>query len=100
MENAARIFARGFVNLTSILDSKLIILGGSVLKNWDVLKPLIEREYYNSFPPLTAGVKIVRSGLLDYAGDTAALSLVMPGAWIARWQKERPWESAPEMARL
>ena len=88
INKAARIFARGLVNITSILDTKLIILGGSVTNDWDILKPLVTDEFYRSFPPLTKGVEIKLSGLKRYLGDLAALSLVMPKNWIKVWKKE------------
>jgi glucokinase len=95
IENATHILTLGLVNITCILDSELIIMGGSVTKNWDIVYPLIKKTFYTSFPPLTQGVGIIRSELADYIGDLAALSLIMPVAWIKGWQQHRPWENAP-----
>jgi hypothetical protein len=67
-----------------------------VTKDWDVLDPLVREEFYRAFPPLTRGVEIRRSALERYLGDIAALSLIMPPDWIARWQKTEPWRKAPE----
>ncbi|HUV08237.1 MAG TPA: ROK family protein [Spirochaetia bacterium] len=97
---AVRIFARGLANATSLLDPALIVIGGSVARDWDVLEPLIKHEYYSCFPPLTEGVRIVRSALDRFLGDIAALSLVMPKKWIELWKVERPWENPPDTVNL
>lgn len=100
IKKAAKIFARGLVNITAILDTELIILGGSVCNNWDILEDLVKYEYYNSFKPLTEGVEFKLSGLQEYLGDLAALSLVMPFDWIDRWFEKRIWEKTPETVKL
>jgi glucokinase len=96
----ALIMARGLYNVVSLLDSRLIILGGSVSKNWDVLEPLVTGEFYAGFAPLTRGVIFRRSQLDEHLGDLAGLSLVMPEAWVAPWQDHRPWEQAPRQVVL
>jgi glucokinase len=96
VRRAAQIFARGLVNATAILDTRLIVLGGSVTKDWDVLEPLVKEEYYSAFPSLTQGVTITLSRLSRHLGDIAALSLVMPKNWIPKWQAKKPWETAPK----
>jgi len=97
IERAARHFARGLASMNAILDTKLIIIGGSVfLNDGDILQPLIESEFYRSFPALSSGVQIKPSALHSYLGDIAALSLVMPEEWKDPWKRERPWEKAPE----
>jgi len=100
VEQAARIFARGLANAVALLDSRLIILGGSVANDWDVVDPLVREEFYRAFPPLTQEVEIRPSALERYLGDIAALSLVMPRGWIADWQKTQPWRDAPEAVRM
>lgn len=100
IEKVATIMARGLYNAVALLDSRLIIVGGSVAKNWDVLEPLVTGEFFAGFAPLTREVCFRRSQLDEYLGDIAGLSLVMPEGWIARWQKARPWERAPEMIVL
>jgi glucokinase len=100
IRRAARIFARGLVNATALLDTRMIVLGGSVTKDWDVLEPLVQEEYTSAFPPLTRGVTIKLSPLNQYLGDIAALSLVMPESWIPVWQVEKPWETAPKAVKL
>ncbi len=62
--------------------------------NHDILLPLLRDEFYNSFPPLTRGVKIVLSGLGDYLGDMAAASLVMPHEWVEAWSRTDPWKKS------
>lgn len=93
---AAALFARGLATVTFILDSRLIILGGSVIKNWDVLEPLVKSEYYRSFPAMTSPVEIVPSELDEFLGDIAAMSLVIPMEWIDIWRKSTPWKNPPE----
>lgn len=100
IRRAARIFARGLVNATALLDIRMIVLGGSVTKDWDVLEPLVLAEFTAAFPPLTRGVTITLSPLNLYLGDIAALSLVMPESWIAVWQAEKPWEKTPKAVKL
>jgi glucokinase len=100
VRRVATIFARGLHSAVCLLDSRLIIVGGSVAKNWDVLEPLVSAEFHSTFTPLTGGVLFKRSELDEYLGDLAGLSLVMPEAWIEQWQGQRPWERAPAMAVL
>ena len=97
IERAARHFARGLASMNALLDTRLIIIGGSVfLNDYDILQPLVESEFYRSFPALSSGVQIKPSALHSYLGDIAALSLVMPDEWKEHWKRERPWEKAPE----
>jgi glucokinase len=101
VKKTARIFARGLVNLTCILDTRQIVIGGSVaLNNWDLLEPFIRHEYYSSFPALTGQVRICLSALGKYLGDIAALSLVLPEEWIERYRRTEPWKRAPVQIRL
>jgi glucokinase len=93
---AARIFAQGLVNLTCLLDPAVIVIGGSVaLHNWDVLAPLVDREYRAYYPVLTRKVQLRPSGLGEHLGDIAALSLVMPEEWIGPYRETQPWAGAP-----
>jgi len=96
----ATIMATGLYNAIAVLDTRLIILGGSVSKNWDLLEPLVTEEFYREFPALTSGVVFKRSELDQYLGDMAGLSLVMPESWIADWQKRKPWQQAPDTTEL
>lgn len=94
---AARYFARGLSAINAVLDTSLIVIGGSVFNNHkDVLLPLVERNFLEeSFPALAEGVEIKPSVLEDCLGDLAALSLVMPENWINAWKKTMPWSKAP-----
>ncbi len=95
------IFARGLVNLTCILDTRLIIIGGSVaLNNWDLLAPLVRNEFYSSFPALTEDVRLRAPSLGKYVGDIAALSLVLPAEWIETYRARKPWMDAPPLLNL
>lgn len=97
IEKAAKYFARGLASINAILDTKLFVIGGSVfMKNIRILMPLIQEEFYKSFPALTEIVEFKPSVLDKYLGDMAALSLVMPDEWIKEWQDKMPWELAPE----
>ena len=92
----AAIMAAGLYSAVALLDSRLIILGGSVSKNWDILEPLVTDRFYREFPVLTREVVFKHSELDQYLGDMAGLSLVMPDDWIGDWQKRRPWREGPE----
>lgn len=94
---AARVFARGLVNLTSLLDPAVIVVGGAVAaRNWDVLAPLVEKEYRSHYPVLTRQVQLGRSSLGEQPGEIGALSLVMPEEWTEAYRLAHPWtEAAP-----
>jgi len=95
--NAARYFARGLVSINAILDTRLFIIGGSVfMNNMHILLPLVEEEFFRSFPALSNNVEFRPCALDSYLGDLAALCLVMPDDWVRQWQDTRPWEFAPE----
>jgi glucokinase len=100
IHKAARIMAIGLYNAVALLDSRLVILGGSVSGNWDLVEPLIAEEFYRGFPTLTREVVIKRSELDQYLGDMAGLSLVMPDSWVAEWRNSRPWREAPDTVVL
>jgi glucokinase len=100
IEQAARAFARALVNATTLFDTKLIIVGGSVANDWDILEPLVLAEYRAGNPFFVGNVEFRRSALERYLGDLAGLSTVMPEAWQERWQEQRPWERAPEAAEM
>jgi glucokinase len=97
INEASRHFARGLASINNILDTEMIIIGGSVfLNNVDVLLPLVKEEFYRSFPTLSREVQIVPTTLGEHLGDLAALSLVIQNDWIDPWKIKRPWERAPE----
>jgi predicted NBD/HSP70 family sugar kinase len=96
IQRIAAIMAMGLYNAVAVLDSRLVIVGGSVSKNWDLLEPLVAEKFYSCFPALTREVVFKRSELDQYLGDMAGLSLVMPESWIADWRKRRPWQQAPD----
>ncbi len=101
VSHVAKIFARGLADLTCILDTRVIVIGGSVaLNNWDLLAPIIREEFYSSFPSLTRGVRLCLSGLGNYLGDIAALSLVLPKEWLRRYRRGKPWQDAPPAINL
>ncbi|MCK4938421.1 MAG: ROK family protein [Methanosarcinales archaeon] len=96
ISKAIRNFARGLASINAILDTGVIVVGGSVfMNNIDILLPGVKDEFYRSFPVLSEGVDIRPSALGTYLGDMAALSLVMPDEWIRKWQENALWELAP-----
>ncbi len=101
VERAARNFAHGVVSLVSILDTKVVIVGGSVMSNnSDLLLPLVRTEFYNAFKPLTRGVDIKLPGLGNYLGDMAAVSGVIPEALVAEWIAQEPWKKSVRQINL
>jgi glucokinase len=96
VKRAARAFARALVTATTLFDTRLIIVGGSVSNDWDVLEPLVTDEFRAGNPFFVGGVEFRRSALDRFLGDMAGLSTVMPKDWVAKWKRERPWEKAPE----
>ena len=101
IEEAARYFARGLASINSVLDTKLIIIGGSVyLNNSDLLLPMVEKEFYKAFPALTKDVIFETSKLGEYLGDMGAVSLVIPDEWMEDWKNKKPWENAPDTIYL
>lgn len=98
IKNAAMHFGRGLASINAVLDTALIIIGGSVfLNNQEILLPLVCEEFYRSFSVLSEGVRIIPSGLGEYLGEMGGLSLVMPEDWVEEWRTERRWEGGPEM---
>ena len=93
IQRAARNFARGLASVNAVLDTSMIIIGGSVfLNNIDLLLPMVREEFYRSFSCLSSGVEIVPSELKEDLGDLGGLALVMPSKWVEEWRRERPWE--------
>lgn len=89
---AATWFGRGLYNLTTTLDTQLILVGGSVWReNQSLLQPLVQAEISSRFAPLTRGVQVQSAALGEWVTDIGALSLVMPAAWISEWRTQQPW---------
>lgn len=93
VRDAARWFGRGLYNLTTILDTEAIFVGGSVWRhNDDLLAPLVRQEIEGRFPALTRGVSVQGATLGELVTDMGALALVMEDAWIPVWRAGRVWE--------
>lgn len=93
VQEAARWFGRALYNLTAILDTEAIFVGGSVWRhNEDLLAPLVRQEIDGRFPALTRGVCVQGATLGELVTDMGAFALVMPAEWIADWRVRRPWE--------
>ena len=96
IHKSARYFARGLASINTVLDTKMIVIGGSVFLNHeDLLLPMVKDEFYASFPALTKDVVFAATELGEYLGDIAAISLVIPEDWVDVWKREKPWERAP-----
>jgi glucokinase len=98
VQEAARWFGRALYNLTTILDTESIFVGGSVWRhNEALLAPLVQREIDGRFPALTRGVTVQGATLGDLVTDMGAFALVMPSDWIADWNAGRPWDTLQTM---
>lgn len=92
VQEAARWFGRALYNLTTILDTEAIFVGGSVWRhNEALLAPLVQQEITHRFPALTRGVTVQGTTLGELVTDMGAFALVMPADWIADWRAHRPW---------
>ncbi len=93
VHDAARIFGRALYNLTAILDTRAILVGGSVWRqNQDLLQPLVQAQVSSRYPALTAGVTVQGAALDELVTDMGALAMVMPTSWRDDWRTRRPWE--------
>ena len=93
VHDAARIFGRALYNLTAILDTQCILVGGSVWRqNQDLLQPLVQAQVSSRYPVLTRGVTVQGAALEELVTDMGALAMVMPSAWFDGWRARRPWE--------
>ena len=94
VHDAARIFGRALYNLTAILDTRCILVGGSVWRqNQDLLQPLVQAQVSSRYPVLTQGVTVQGAALDELVTDMGALAMVMPETWLGHWRSRRPWES-------
>jgi len=84
-----------FINICNILDTEMLVVGGSVfMNNIDILLPPIQ-DYisHHSIAILSEGVQFKKPELGDFVGDIAGLSLVVKEEIISKWQKSKPWLS-------
>ena len=94
VQDAARWFGRALYNLTTILDTEAIFVGGSVWRhNEALLAPLVRKEIEDRFPALTRGVTVQGATLGELVTDMGAFALAIPQEWIADWRIRRPWEA-------
>lgn len=99
VRDAARIFGRALYNLTAILDTRCILVGGSVWRqNQDLLQPLVQAQVSSRYPVLTQGVTVRGAALDELVTDIGALAMVMPSDWLDDWRARRPWESLASVA--
>jgi hypothetical protein len=61
---------------------------------------MIRDIFYQSFPLLSKDVRILPTGLGEYLGDVAAISLAIPDEWVEEWKFSKPWESAPDIVHF
>ncbi|MFM8466002.1 MAG: ROK family protein [Oxalobacteraceae bacterium] len=94
VQEAARWFGRALYNLTAVLDTEAIFVGGSVWRhNEALLAPLVRTEIDARFPALTRGVRLQGATLGELVTDMGAFALAIPQEWIADWRTHRPWEA-------
>ena len=94
VQEAARWFGRALYNLTTILDTEAIFVGGSVWRhNEALLAPLVQQEITNRFPALTRGVTVQGATLGELVTDMGAFALVLPTMWVSDWRARRTWET-------
>ena len=94
VQEAARWFGRALYNLTTILDTEAIFVGGSVWRNNEtLLAPLVRKEIDTRFPALTRGVHVQSATLGELVTDMGAFALAIPPDWIADWRSHRSWEA-------
>ncbi len=92
VQEAARWFGRGLYNLAATLDTRCILIGGSVWQHHaDLLSPLVQVEISSRFAALTAGVTVRSAALNTLVTDIGALALIMPEAWKEDWRSRAPW---------
>ncbi|MDO9422436.1 MAG: ROK family protein [Herminiimonas sp.] len=95
---AAKWFGRALFNVTTTLDLKVFLIGGSVWQHhggW--LEPLVMKELCSRMPALTTGVRLSRPALDAYVADIGALYLVMPDEWTEDWRQRQPWQGLPTL---
>ncbi len=96
VQEAARWFGRALYNLTVILDTEAIFIGGSVWRHHEsLLAPLVRQEIEGRFPVLTRGVTVQSASLGELVTDMGAFALAIPQTWIVHWRHHRPWEALP-----
>lgn len=94
VHEAARWFGRALYNLTAILDTEAIFVGGSVWRhNETLLAPIVQREISDRFPALTHGVTVQSATLGELVTDMGAFALATPSEWAADWRVTCPWKA-------
>ncbi len=94
VQEAAHWLGRALYNLTTILDTEAIFIGGSVWRhNEALLAPIVQGEISDRFPALTRGVTVQSATLGELVTDMGALALAMPPPWIAAWRISQPWKT-------
>jgi len=95
VEETVKYLGIGIINVINTTDTKVVILGGGVMKSSDlILEPLRKYIEEHSFMAISRGTDIRLSRLGTSVGTIAGLSLVMPGDWIKEWLTTKPWEKA------
>ena len=97
--DAARWLGRALYNLTVVLDTRRIVIGGSVWEHHaDWLSPFVQQEISSRMAALTRDVEVLSAGLGPLVADIGALSLVLPPEWKNDWVRNRPWQPLLEQA--
>lgn len=99
VKELAKWFGRGLYNLTTTLDTRCILVGGSVWRyHSQLLSPLVEAEIHSRFPALTRDVTLRSAALDELVADFGALALVMPDSWVKEWRTSEPWTKLQSIA--
>lgn len=93
VEETIKYLGIGLINLINMTDAAVVVLGGAVMANSDlILEPLRRYVEDNSFTAISRGTEIRLSKLGRFVGTVAGLSLVVPSEWIQEWLTTKPWE--------
>jgi len=101
IEETVKYLGIGIINVINATDTKVVVLGGGVMKSSDlILVPLRRYIEEHSFKAISRGTDVRLSKLGSSVGTIAGLSLVMPSDWIQEWLTTKPWEKAFPIEQL
>lgn len=86
-------FAKGLITYINMLCPRVIVLGGSVMKDRDYIMSRLNNYIQNySFKALSREVELRYTGLGEFLGDIAGLCLVMPPEFQQNYRATEPWK--------
>lgn len=96
--HAAKWFGRALFNVTTTLDLKVFVVGGSIWHHHgDWLEPIVMEELCSRMPALTDGVRLIQPALDSHVADIGALYLAMPDEWLPDWRSQSLWQRVAEV---